>query len=220
MHPKHIREKRSGARALTAVLSVLAVLLAALCALSWMLLSDPNAGRSMPKPSDRAVSKVIAASIAGKEAVLTPEEVSGWLNGLLLNHKNPESDVAVTALSVTAKQDGTADVYLPVEYHGRRFGVTMNLSPSYDEAEEQMKFAVNSVHVGRLPVPVSSALDFMEKKLPSILSREGNALVCNTKSLFRVDASSGAFLRLNMTELELRNQAFYLKFQTEAGLNG
>jgi uncharacterized protein YpmS len=83
-----------------------------------------------------------------------------------------------------------------------------------------MKFAVNSVHVGRLPVPVSSALDFMEKKLPSILSREGNALVCNTKSLFRVDASSGAFLRLNMTELELRNQAFYLKFQTEAGLNG
>lgn len=219
MYPKHMRGKSSGTRVLTGILSVLVVFLAALCVLSWMLFSDPNAGTSMPKPSDSAVSKVIAASVAGKEAVLTPEEVSGWLNGLLLNHKNPESDAAVTALSVTAEQDGTADVYLPVEYHGRTFGVTMNLSPSFDQAEEQMKFAVNSVRVGRLPVPVGSALHFMEKRLPSVLSREGNALVCHTKSLFRVDFS-GAFLRLEMTELELRNQAFYLRLQTETGLNG
>ena len=82
-----------------------------------------------------------------------------------------------------------------------------------------MKFAVNSVRVGRLPVPVGSALHFMEKRLPSVLSREGNALVCNTASLFRADFS-GAYLRLTMKELELRDRSFYLKFQTETGLNG
>jgi len=219
MYPKHMRGKNPGSRILTVVLSVLVVLLAALCVLSWMLLNDPNAGRPMPKPSDSAVSKVVVATIAGKEAVLTPEEVSGWLNSLLLKNTNPKSDVELKALSVTAEQDGTADVYLPVGYHGRTFGVTMNLSPSFDEKPEQMKFAVNSVHVGRLPVPAGSALDFMEKRLPSVLSREGNALVCNTASLFRADFS-GAYLRLTMKELELRDRSFYLKFQTETGLNG
>lgn len=219
MQARHIQGKSRGSRALTAVLSVAAVLLAALCVLGWMIFSDPNAGRSLPEPSDRAVSKVIAASVAGKEAVLTPEEVGGWLNGLLRDHTNSESDVDLTALAVTAEKNSTTEVYLPVKYRGKAFGVTMNLSPSFDASGEQMEFAVNSVHVGRLPVPVGSALSFLEKRLPSVLVRKGNTLVCDTKSLFRVDFS-GASMRLQMTEMKLRDGDFYLRFQTKTELKG
>ncbi|MCI1966716.1 MAG: hypothetical protein LKJ17_11400 [Oscillospiraceae bacterium] len=219
MQPKHMRKKGGGSRAVTVILSVLAVLLGALCVLSWMLFSDPNAGKSMPQPSDDAASKVVAASVSGASVSLTAEEVGGWLNFLIRENSDTAADTGLTALSVTTKQDNTADIYFPVQYSGKTFGVTMNLSLSFDAAAEQMKFFINSVHVGRLPVPVGYALDMMGEKLPPMLSRQGETLLCNTKSLFRVDFS-GMFLRLKMTEMNLKNQAFHLKFDTEAGVNG
>ncbi|QAT50163.1 hypothetical protein EQM14_10510 [Caproiciproducens sp. NJN-50] len=219
MYPKHMQGKNSGTRLLTAVLSVLVVFLAALCVLSWMLFSDPNAGKSMPQPSDSAVSKVVAASVSGKEVSLTPEEVAGWLNSLIQKNADVKSRSGLSALSVTAKEDGTADVYAPVAYRGKTFGVVMNLTPSFDSAADQMKFDVNSVHVGRLPVPVGMAMNLMESRLPSVLSRQGNTLLCDTSSLFRADYA-GAAVQLRMTELKLQDRLFLLKFQLKLGLNG
>ncbi|WP_411676262.1 hypothetical protein [Caproicibacter sp.] len=219
MQPKHMRGKSAGSRVLTGALSVLVVLLGALCILSWMILNDPNAGTSMPQPSDAAVSKVISASVAGKEVSLTPEEVSGWLNFLIQKDKNAQSGSVFTAVSVTAGEDGTAEVYAPVRYGGKTFGVLMNVSPSFDQASEQMKFAVNSVRVGRLPVPVGFAMDYLEKGLPSLLARKDNTLACNTASLFRVDYS-GASAQLRMTQMKLLNQLFVLQFTIQLGLTG
>lgn len=219
MYPKHMQGKNSGMRVLTVILSVLVVLLAALCVLSWMLFSDPNAGKPMPQPSDSAVSKVVAASASGKEVSLTPAEAGGWLNYLLRKNAETKSGSGFSSLSITAKQDGTADVYAPMTYKGKTFGVVMNLTPSFDNAAQQMKFDVNSVHAGRLPIPVGMAMNLMEGRLPSVLSRQGNTLLCNTSSLFRADYA-GATAQLRMTEFKLQDRLFFLKFQLELGLNG
>lgn len=211
MQPRHLGGRSRVRTALTVILSILAVLLAALCVLCWMLFSDPNAGVSLPKPSDTAVLKVAEASASGRETALTPEEVGGWLNGLLQDNTEAGSRMGVSALSVTAGKDGTADVYFPVKYKGKRFGVLMNLAPSFDSASQEMKFAVRSVKVGRLPIPVGTALNFAEKRLPSILSRQGNALVYSTKSLFLVTAS-GISAQLKMTSLRMQDGIFYVGF--------
>ena len=219
MYPKHLQEKKSGSRLLTVVLSILIILLAALCILGWMLFSDPRAGESLPAPSDAAVTKVISATVSGREAVLTPDEVAGWLNRLIQNNADAESGKEITALSIAVKQNGTADVYFPVRYRGKTFGVTMNLSPSFDKAAEQMEFAVNAVHVGRLPVPVHSALNLMESRLPSVLSRQGDTLCCKTGSLFRTTVS-GVSAQLNMKELKTQNGMFCVGFAASLGLPG
>ncbi len=219
MQPRHIGGRSRGRTALTVILSLLAVLLAVFCILSWMLFSDPNAGVSLPKPSDTAVSKVAAASISGRETALTPEEVGGWLNGLLQDNAETSSRMGVSALSVTAGKDSTANVYFPVKYKGKRFGVLVNLAPSFDSTSEEMKFAVRSVKVGRLPIPVSTALNFAEKRLPSILSRQGNTLVCSTKSLFLVPVS-GISAQLKMTSLRMQDGIFYTKFMPSVRQTG
>ena len=144
MQPRHIGGRSRGRTALTVILSLLAVLLAVFCILSWMLFSDPNAGVALPKPSDTAVSKVAAASISGRETALTPEEVGGWLNGLLQDNAEASSRMGVSALSVTAGKDSTANVYFPVKYKGKRFGVLVNLAPSFDSTSEESRAASNS----------------------------------------------------------------------------
>lgn len=217
MQPKHMQGKSRGSRALTVFLSVLAVLLAALCAVSWMLLSDPNAGRTMEQASDAVTGKAIAAAASGEECSLTPEEVSGFLNGLLQKHENGASEAEYTSLSVTTGADDTADVYLPVRYRGKTFGVLMNLTPSFDRTAERMLFTVNSVRVGRLPVPKSWALGLMERRLPKLLSREGDALACDTKSLFSVSYQN-ATAQLGMTDLKMEDGLFKTGFRIELGI--
>ena len=207
MQPRHMQEKSRGSRALTVFLSILVVLLAALCVLSWMLLSDPNAGRKMEAPSDAAVGKIAAAAVAGQECSLTPQEAGAWLNSML--QKKPAG--GVSAVSMTAGADGTADVYFPVQYRGRTFGVLMNVTPSFDPAAEQMRFPVNSVRIGRLPVPVGWALSRMEAHLPEPLARDGDALVYDAKELPGV-SYGGVSVQLKMTDLKLEDGLFKLKF--------
>lgn len=217
MQPRHmVQEKRRGSRALTVFLSILVILLAALCVLSWMLLSDPNAGTKMEAPSDAALGKVVPAAVAGQECSLTPQEVSAWLNFML--QKKAGSDSAVSAVSAAAGPDGTADVYFPVQYLGRTLGVLMNVTPSFGADAEQMRFAVNSVRVGRLPVPVGWALSRMEGRLPGSLARDGDALVYSTKTMFGA-SYGGVSARLKMTDLKMENGLFKLKFEAEVGLS-
>lgn len=218
MQPRHmVQEKRRGSGVLTGFLSILVVLLAALCVLSWMLLSDPNAGRRMEAPSDAALGKVVPAAVAGQECSLTPQEVSAWLNSML-QEKGAGGGSEVSAVSVTAGTDGTADVYFPVQYLGRTFGVLMNVTPSFDADAEQMRFAVNSVRIGRLPVPAGWALSRMEGHLPDSLTRDGDALVCSTKTMFAA-SYGGVSARLKMTGLKLEDGLFKLKFAAEVGLS-
>ena len=216
IQPRHMQGKRRGPRALTVVLSVLAVLLAAFCVLSWMLLDDPNAGRTMERPSDPVTGKALAAAVSGGECTLTPREVSGFLNGVL--QKKGTSGSAFSAVSVTAAQGGTADVYVPARYAGKTFGVSLNLSPSFDPRTERMLFQVNSVRVGRLPVPKGWALGMIESRLPSALSREGDVLACDTKSLFRVSYQN-ATAQLRMKDLDMKDGKFRLKFGLELGFS-
>lgn len=219
MNPKHIRSKSLGNRILTVVLSAAAVFLAVLCVLSWMLLSDPNAGTPLQAPSDPVTSKVITAAVSGKDVNLSSEEVSAWLNLLIQRGQKNGEDAGLSGLDVTAKEDGSADVYLPVRSHGKTLGVLMNLVPSFDRNSEQIRLAVRSVRVGRLPIPTGLALNRMEQRLPSILSRQDNDLICNTESLFKVDYA-GVSAQLKMTDVELKNQMFAVRLQLKLGLNG
>jgi uncharacterized protein YpmS len=217
MKAKHMHRKNLGTRILTMILSILAILLAVLCISVWMLFNDPNAGRSLPSPSDAAISKVVSAVVSGTEVQLTQEEVGGLLNFYLENSASDDSETGVTAVSVAANEDGTVDFYAPVRYRGKVFGVVVNTFPSFDSSSEQLKFDVKSVQVGRLSIPVNLAMNFMESRLPSALSRDGNTFICDTKSLFYVNYS-GLSVRLKMTKLNLQNKIFTVQFQTELGL--
>lgn len=196
-------------RILTAVLAFLAVLLASLCVLSWMLLSDPNAGTSMPEPSDAAVSKIVKAAASGGECSLTAEEVGGVLNEYL--SKKPVH--GVSAVSVAALDDHTVDLYFPVQYFGRRLGVLANVSPAFDSAAGEIRFTVRSVRIGRLPVSPKWVLDALGKQLPASFSRDGNVLSCGVP---RFSASyAGVGVKLSMSDLKLENRLFQLKFRME-----
>ena len=216
MQPRHMQGKRRGPRALTVVLSILAVILAAFCVLSWMLLDDPNAGRTMERPSDTVTEKAVAAAASGEECALTPQEVSGFLNNML--QKKKASGSALSSVSVTAGKSGTTDVYVPVRYAGKTLGVSMNLSPSFDPQSERMLFTVHSMRVGRLPVPKKRALEMMESRLPSILSRDGDVIACDTKALFRVSYRNMS-AQLKMKSLRMESGTFRLKFGLGLGFS-
>lgn len=213
MQPRHmVQGKKRGSRALTVFLSILVILLAALCVLSWMLLNDPGAGTEMEAPSDAAVGKIAASAVAVKECSLTPQEVSALLNSSL---QKKRAD-GVSAVHVTAAENGTADVYFPIQYGGRTFGVRANVTPSFDVAAEQMRFSVNSVHVGHLPVPVGWALSRAEGRLPASLVRDGDALVYDAKELPDV-SYGGVSVQLVMTGLKLEDGLFKLDFGVWVG---
>ncbi|MFU0832990.1 MAG: DUF302 domain-containing protein [Oscillospiraceae bacterium] len=219
MKPKYMRGKSVAAHIVTMILSVLIILLAVLFVSVRMLLNDPNAGRSMPAPSDAAISQIVSASLSGAEVQMTSEEMGGLLNYFLESNTIAEFEMGITAVSVTANENGTVDIYSPVRYRGKVFGVMVNLLPSFDSSSEELKFDVKSVQVGRLSVPVNLAMNVIESKLPSIVSRNGNTFVCDTKSLFHVNYS-GLSVRLRMTEMKVANKIFTFQFQTKLGLAG
>lgn len=219
MQSKQTKKKSVGVRILTVFLSVLVVLLAILFVFIWMLFNDPNSGRSMPHPSNAAVSKVVSAAVSGTEVDLKPEEVGSLVNFYLENNINADSGTEITAVSVTANENGTADIYTPIRYRGKEFGVVVNTLPSFDPSSEQLKFEVQSVQVGRLAVPVGLAMDFIKSKLPTVFIRDGNTLLCSTKSLFRLNYF-GLSAQLKMTDMKLENKIFIFKFKAELGLAG
>lgn len=177
---------RRGGRAVTVLLSVLAVLLAAAAILSWMALSDPNAGKGLEHiaPADTLAQTVLKSAAERKECSFSAGEVNGYLAYLLQKSGagQAKGENRILAAAVLTMDDGAADLYLPVLYQGKRFGVVLNVTPSCDSAAGRLILNVNSIHIGRLPVPAGWALSFAKGRLPKGFSVDGSKIFCASPS--------------------------------------
>jgi hypothetical protein len=172
--------------ALTATLCVLAVLLAALLALSFLVLNDPLAGRGYEtaEPSGELAKTFLQQAVKGGEASFSAEEVNGFLAYLIQEHRagTEKNGVQLLAAAVTDGSGDSADVYLPVLYRDHRFGILLNVTPTLDSSAGKLLFRVNSAKIGRLAVPAGWLLEKAESRLPEGFSRDGDTVWCEAPS--------------------------------------
>lgn len=206
----HTQKKRHGG--LTAVLIVLAILLAAAAILSWLAFSDPYAGKGLEnvKPSEDLVQTLAKSAVTGQECSFSTDEVNGYLAYLYQKREagTVKNGAQMQAIAVANASGSNADLYVPVLWHGKRFGVLLNVTPSLEASSGRLLFRVNSVNVGRLPVPVGLALKKMENRLPKGLSLDDDTVSCAAPamklSMLNISASA------NMTEFREENGALKL----------
>ena len=207
-------------RGITVALSVLAVLLGALFVASWLLFSDPYAGRGLEdvSPSDRLAETFLKSAVALQECSFTPEEVNPFLAYAFrkTGAGGEKRGVKLLAVAVAGSSGDSADVYVPLEYRGKRFGVLMNVTPSLDEADGRLLFRVNGVHVGRLPVPVGKALSLAESRLPEGFSLSGNTIYCAEPTASASVSFLSASVKLGKFRIE--NGALKLSAVTEISI--
>jgi hypothetical protein len=205
-------------KALTVFLAVLVVLLAAAAVLTRMLFSDPNAGKGFDKvtPTDTLIKKILQSASTGKECSFSVEEMNGCLSYLFQQPEAQEngSKLKIYGAAVSEVSGSSADLYLPVRYRGKNFGVVLNLTPSLSSREDLLVFRVNSVRVGRLPVPLRWALSYTRNHLPRGFSVEGNEITCQNPSIKTSYLSISASVKLS--EFKLENG--FLKTKTKADL--
>jgi hypothetical protein len=204
----HAPKKENGA--ITAVLVILAVLLAAVGIVTLLAFNDPYAGRGLESvsPSGELPQSLAKAAISGKEAVFSRDEVNGYLAYLFQKHESDGQHGGVKLLAVAAADASgdSADLYLPVTWRGKRFGVSLNVTPSLDATGGKLLFRVNSARVGRLPVPTDWVLTRVESRLPEGLERDGDTVFCAVPSLkaeFGTVSASASLTQLRLNDGEL-----------------
>ena len=215
---RHAGGKARGNRALTVVLSILAVILAAVCVLSWLVLNDPEAGKAqLAQPSDAVAKTVLKSAVTGEECSFTPAEMSAYLQYLAEKEDGKTGSTEIEAIVLTAAPDDTADLYLPVRFHGKSLGVTMNVAPSCDEANSRMVFRVRSMKIGRLPVNPQWALGLVKDRLPGGLSVQGDAIYRDASLLSLNAGDSSASLKI--TQLGMKGGLVRLKVSGKVSLS-
>ncbi len=173
--PSDYRYEKKRGHAGTVSLAVVAVILAAVGIVSWLALNDPNAGKSFTPPSEALALKTAKSAITGQEVSFEPAEVSGFLNYLIQKEKSGAGSASpVSGAEFSAGANNTADLYLPVTYAGKQFGVTMEGTPSVEDGN--IVFAVQSLHVGRLPLDPAWAFGMMKDRLPAAMSVQGSEI--------------------------------------------
>lgn len=218
MNAKHARGKSGGSKALTVVLSVLAVILAAVCVLSWLVLNDPEAGKAQTaQPSDAIAKTVLKSAVTGEECSFTPAEMSGYLQYLVEKENGKAGGSEIEAAVLTAAPDDTMDLYLPVSFHGKSLGIAMNVAPSCDETNNRLVFTVRSMRIGRLPVSPEWALGLVKDRLPGGLSAQGDT-VYRDASLLSLNAGD-ASADLKITQLGLKDGRITLKVSGKVSLS-
>jgi hypothetical protein len=209
---------KKGSKAVTAVLSVLAVLLAAAAAVTWMAFngSDDLWKKQSAEPSKAIEETAVKSAVTGKEVSFSADEAGGYLNYLLQKHRSGLfSGTGYAALKLAGGD--TADIYVPVVYKGKTFGVTVNFVPSYDEKTERLVFKVKSLHVGRLPVKPSWALKAVKDKLPSGFTAEGGTVYYDMPA---IEASVGAVsAEVRLTQLKAEALSFKLRAKSKVSVS-
>ncbi len=210
MQGKYALPHSRGKRGVTVLLTVLAVLLAAGCAVSFLLFSDPNADRfGGVKPDGTVARKVLAASLTGGESSFSPEEVNGFLAGALQDYNaGKPAEKQLRALAVADASGNSADLYLRVPFRGKLFGVLLHGTPGFDDAGGRLRFRVDSARVGRLPVPVGPLLAQARGHLPNGFSAEGDTVCCSAPG---AAASYGGISgSVRVTGLQIRDGRFVI----------
>lgn len=204
---------------ITAVLSVLAAILVAFGILTALMLSDPNANTI----SDNIVlsrdleSKMLAAAVTGEEFTATADEVNQYLEyRKAIRSTMPVIKGAIIQRVVLSfHEDDTADAYLPVQFKGKHFGVSVHFTPSFDTEKEQIVLHVEKVKIGRLPLPPRWALGLLQDSLPDGLSVEGTDLRAAAPS--RKLEYMGASAEVRVADLRIEDGK--LKIKTSKNVN-
>lgn len=211
--PKPKKKNRGAAVAL----GVLAVLLAAVLVLSQLAFSDPCAGRGLENvaPSDELAKTFLTSAVSQRESSFSPADINPFLAYLFrkTDAGKEKRNVKLLAAAVADASGDSADVYLPMEYRGKRFGVLVNVTPSLDAEAGRLLFRVNGVRVGRLPVPVNRALDLAESRLPKGFSRSGDTISCAEPTVSASVLFVSASVRLG--ELRMENGSLKLSAVTK-----
>ncbi|MGX8709187.1 hypothetical protein ACRQU7_06225 [Caproiciproducens sp. R1] len=189
-------------------MSVLVLLLAVIGILFALALNDPNAPLVPSGETDSAAVtvKLLVAAGTGKPAELTGEEVSSLMTRKLAqNGQN-----TVSGVRLTVNSDNTVAAYLPVSYKGMKLGVSANLTVGWDSAKNNIRAAVNSLKIGRLPVDPAWALSRAMDSLPDGTEREGNVLYLPPPVFGTYEMPNDA--PGNIGGLEVRDGKFLLNF--------
>lgn len=205
---------------ITVVLSILAVLLVALAILTSLMLSDPNAERineNIPVSKDLE-AKLFTAAVTGKECSVTADEVNQYLEyRRSIRSTMPMIKGAVIKRVVLSfREDNTADAYLPVQFKGKHFGVSVLFTPTFDEEKKQIVFRVEQIKVGRLPIPPRWALELIEDSLPDGFSAD--------EAEVRVAAPSrkleymGASAEVGVADLRIEDGNLKIKTRTNVNI--
>lgn len=204
-------------KAVTVILIVLAVLIAAVGVLSWMVLNDPNAGKGLEniQASDALPKAVAKSAVTRQESSFSVDEVNGYLAYLFQksNVSKKDGSMKVQAVAISNASGSSADLYLPVSYQGKHLGVVLNVTPSLDSTNNKLLFQVNSAQVGRLPVPAGWALEKVRSHLPEGFSASDNTISCESPA---IEASvSGITASLKVGDFKMENGCLKIGSQAE-----
>lgn len=207
-----MRENRKrGRKPLAIVLSVLVLLLAVIGVLSAMVLNDPNEPLAGNTDASAASAKIAiaAAAATGKPAQLTGEEAGAMLSQKLAQGRQS----AVRGVRLTIKSDNTVAAYLPVVYKGIKLGVSANLTVGWDGTKNEIRAAVNSMKIGRLPVNPAQMLPRVKEKLPQGVEEQGGVLYIAPQMFGSYEMPNDA--PGNISGLEVRDGKFFLSFSVD-----
>lgn len=162
-----MEEKKKSRKGLIAVLVVLAVLIVGIGATVGLALSDPYAKAvSAGVQPDTTVRKLMDAVLTGDPVTLTRDEVNGLIAEKLAGL--PAEGMQLLDLQCVSTKEGCAEFYAPVSFRGLRLPLSAQLELGCDGEELWAK--VQSVHLGRLPVPTQWMLAALKSVAPPEVS--------------------------------------------------
>lgn len=203
LQPIQRKKKHRVAKIVTAVVLVILIVFGVLAVL---LFRDDKAGLSA-NPSADVVKTILSNAITGKQSELSADQLN-QLFAYQFEHKKSSAST-FKSVYLTINPDNTVDVYTPVTLKGMHFGITSNANITYDSGKKQLVATVNSLHVGRLGVPVNWALNMVKDKFPAGITLDGNKLSVDS-SLFSVSVQGKKDL-FSITGLEVKNNKFLLQ---------
>lgn len=158
-----MEEKKKSRKGLIAVLVVLAVLIVGIGATVGLALSDPYAKAvSAGVQPDTTVRKLMDAVLTGDPVTLTRDEVNGLIAEKLAGL--PAGGMQLLDLQCVSTKEGCAEFYAPVSFRGLRLPLSAQLELGCDG--EELWAEVQSVRIGRLPVPPQWMLEAVKNVAP------------------------------------------------------
>lgn len=162
-----MKEKKKSRKGLVAVVVALVVLIGGIGVTAGLALNDPYAGAvSAGVQPDTTVRKLMDAVLTGDPVTLTREEVNGLLAEQL--DELPAGEIQLVELQCISTKEGCAEFYAPVSFHGLRLPLSAQLEVGCDGAELWAK--VQSVHLGRLPIPRRWVMEAVKSAVPAEVS--------------------------------------------------
>ncbi|WP_195985835.1 hypothetical protein [Clostridium sp. D33t1_170424_F3] len=164
-----MEEKKRSRKGLVAVVIVLAVLIGGVGVTAGLALSDPYADAvSAGVQPDTTVRKLMDAVLTGDPVMLTRDEVNGLIAEKLA--ALPAEGIQLLDLQCVSTKEGCAEFYAPVSFRGLRLPLSARLELGCDG--EGLWANVQSVHLGRLPVPPQWMLEAVKSAAPPEVSVE------------------------------------------------